>query len=220
MDLQAPKLSNLLTYSAKQTAMVYDEVSSYPRPTTMPTQSCPTPAPADHSPTAALQEAPIQALTSNHRRTLAQCAALHALAQTLLMHGSNASTQSAAQDILHYFDTTARDCQADEEQDLFPALIESMAGSDAVCLRGMTEGLSDMLRALDRRWRHQLRAPLLRIAKGESAELPSADLQAFSEEYAAYAERCDTELLPMAERLLTDPEIALLGQAMRARRGL
>lgn len=200
--------------------MVYDDVSLHPRPTTMPKQSCPPPAPADHSPIAALQEAPIQALVSNHQRTLAQCGALHTLAQTLLTHGSDTTTQAAAQDILHYFDTTARDCQADEEQVLFPALIESMAGSDAVCLHGITEGLSDMLRALDRRWRHQLRAPLLRIAKGESAELPSADLQAFSEEYTAYTERCDTELLPMAERLLTDPEIALLGQAMRARRSL
>lgn len=200
--------------------MIYDEVSSYPHPTTMSTQSCPPPAPADNSPIAALQEAPIQALASNHQRTLAQCAALHALAQTLLIHGSDISAQSAAQDLLHYFDTTARDCQADEEQHLFPALIESMAGSDAVCLRGMTEGLSDMLHALDRRWRHQLRPPLLRIAKGESAELPPADLQAFSEEYVAYTECCDTELLPMAERLLSNAELELLEHAMHTRRSL
>lgn len=186
----------------------------------MPTKSCIAPSPTERIPTAPLHEAPIQALASSHQRSLAQCAALHALAQHLLAHGSDAQAQSAARDSLHYFDVTARLAQADEEQDLFPALIESMAGSDAVCLRGMTEGLCNMLHDLDRRWRHQLRAPLLRISEGESAELPPADLLAFSREYALYTERCDTELLPMAERLLSDAELELLGQAMRARRSL
>lgn len=186
----------------------------------MSIKSCASPSPAEQCSNTPLHEASIQALANSHQRTLAQCTALHALAQYLLVHGSDASAQSAAQDLLHYFDITARASQTDEEQGLFPALIESMAGSDAVCLRGMTEGLSDMLHALDRRWRYQLRAPLLRIAEGESAELPPAELQAFCNEYAAYTERCDTELLPMAERLLSDAELELLEQAMRARRSV
>ncbi len=37
------------------------------------------------------------------------------------------------------------------EQRLFPALIESMAGSDAVCLKGMTGGLAQSRADLDRR---------------------------------------------------------------------
>ena len=40
------------------------------------------------------------------------------------------------------FDTSARHHHDDEERDLFPALIESMAGSDAVCLRELTAALT------------------------------------------------------------------------------
>lgn len=43
---------------------------------------------------------------------------------------------------MRYFDTAARHHE-DEEQDLFPALLESMAGSDAVCLRELTASLCE-----------------------------------------------------------------------------
>lgn len=173
---------------------------------------------ANQHPTPPLHEAPLQALASSHQHSLAQCAALQALVKHIEAYGSDTQAQLAAQDILHHFDITARECQASEEQDLYPALIESMAGSDAVCLRAMTEGLSDMLHTLDQRWRNQLRSPLLHIADGDPAELSATDVQAFSDEYTAYAERSDSELLPMAERLLSDAEIERLGQAMHQRR--
>lgn len=184
----------------------------------MSTKSCISPVPADQPFAVALHEAPIRALASHHQRTLAQCMALRALAQYLLDHRNDASAQSTARDILDYFDTSARISRADEERDLFPALIESMAGSDAVCLRGMTQSLSDMLGALEQRWRSRLRPCVLRVAQGEPGELPRAELEAFSSEYAHYIERCDTELLPMAERLLSNAELESLEQAMRARR--
>lgn len=165
-----------------------------------------------------LPKAPIQALINSHLLTLAKCAGLLALAEHVETHGSDTQAQAGARGFLHYFDTQARTTRENEEQNVFPALIESMAGSDAVCLRGMTEGLTDMLHELDRHWRTQLRPPLLSLAEGKPAELPAAALHAFCDSYAAYIERANSELLPMAERLLTDPEIALLGQAMYRRR--
>ncbi|RDE50265.1 MAG: hypothetical protein DVS81_12415 [Candidatus Accumulibacter meliphilus] len=52
-----------------------------------------------------------------------------------------------------YFDSAARHHHADEEDDLFPALIESKAGSDAICLREVIDGLKADQRALKACWR-------------------------------------------------------------------
>ena len=41
----------------------------------------------------------------------------------------------------------------DEEADLFPALLEAVAGSDAVCLRELTASLAAQHRELESRWR-------------------------------------------------------------------
>ncbi|HNL97445.1 MAG: hemerythrin domain-containing protein, partial [Candidatus Accumulibacter sp.] len=108
---------------------------------------------------------------------------------------------------------------ADEEDDLFPALIESMAGSDAICLRDMIDGLTADHRALAACWRH-LRAILERIAAGERVPLLFDDVEALAVRYERHIEREEKELLPMAARLLSDDDLARIGRAMRARRGI
>src|SRR5690606_39968754 len=81
------------------------------------------------------------------------------------------------------------------EQRLFPALIESMAGSDAVCLKGMTVGLARDRANLDRRWRQAVLPAL-----GDNPAGPA--LAAWASDYLAWLARADEELLPMAARLL------------------
>lgn len=87
------------------------------------------------------------------------------------------------------------------EQRLFPALIESMAGSDAVCLKGMTGGLARDRAGLDRRWRQAVR-PTLDAPADPAAH--SSTLTAWSGDYLDWLRRADEELLPMAARLLDD----------------
>lgn len=82
------------------------------------------------------------------------------------------------------------------EQHLFPALIESMAGSDAVCLRGMTNGLIQDHADLNRRWQRTIR-PLL-----DTQDPIHAELSTWTRDYLAYLQCADEELLPMADRLL------------------
>ena len=119
--------------------------------------------------------------------------------------------------MMRYFDTAARQHHADEEDDLFPALIESMAGSDAICLREIIDGLKADHRALEACWRH-LRGTLERIAAGEQVSLVVDDVEALAVRYERHIEREEKELLPMAARLLSDEELARVGRAMRARR--
>ena len=120
---------------------------------------------------------------------------------------------------MRYFDTAARHHHEDEEQDLFPALLESMAGSDAVCIRDLTAGLMVEHRALEQRW-HGLRMTLQDIAKGLPATLNPPETEAFTRAYRAHIEREDRDLLPMAARLLGDAALHDMGRTMRQRRGL
>ena len=117
-----------------------------------------------------------------------------------------------------YFDTAAAHHHEDEEADLFPALIESMAGSDAGCLHALVQGLVAEHRRLADLWA-PLRTLLSEIAAGQPAVLPPSQVQAFTEAYAAHIQREEDELLPMAARLISDDALADIGQAMKARRG-
>ena len=77
-------------------------------------------------------------------------------------------------------------------------LLESMAGSDAVCLRELTDALTRQHRELDRHWR-ALRVALQRVATGESADLDGALVERLADAYAEHLKREERELLPMAQ---------------------
>jgi hemerythrin-like domain-containing protein len=169
--------------------------------------------------TAAGFEAPLVMLAECHRRVERQCATLARLVAHLEGNGSDAAAREAAAAVMRYFDTAAPNHHADEEEDLFPALIESMAGSDAVCLREIIAALRADHRELDRRWA-ALRRVLEAVVAGQSASLSAEDVQGFADLYTRHIAREEDELLPMAGRLLGDAELDRLGEAMRRRRGL
>lgn len=98
-------------------------------------------------------------------------------------------------------------------------MLESIAGSDAVCLRELTTALCVDHRALEGRWR-ALRQVLERVAAGIPSPLAAADVQGLVDLYAQHIAREESELLPMAARLLSDAELDRVGLAMRSRRDL
>jgi hemerythrin-like domain-containing protein len=174
--------------------------------------------PGHSAPTAGF-EVPLEMLSACHYRIQRQCETLRRLVKHLAARGSDPEARSAAAAVMRYFDTAGRDHHADEEDDLFPALIESMAGSDAVCLREITEGLATEHREIESNWQ-RVRAALEKIAAGESVPLASADVEALALAYERHIEREESELLPMAARLLSDESLDDIGRAMRKRRGI
>lgn len=107
------------------------------------------------------------------------------------------------------FKATMRAHMSVQESALFPLLIDSMAGSDAVCLRNITDELCAEHRAIELLW--------ARVAStAESAALDADALVALCEHHLAF-ER--DELWPMAERLLSNEELARISSlAARTRR--
>ena len=172
-----------------------------------------------HSAPGAGFEVPLEMLSACHHRIEHQCATLRRLVTHLAEHGADAQARAAATSVMRYFDTAAQQHHADEEENLFPALIESVAGSDAVCLRALTERLTADHRELEAHWR-RLRLALERVAAGAGASLPLADVDALVGLYEQHIEREERELLPMAARLLGDDALESIGRAMRERRGI
>ncbi|MER1968646.1 hemerythrin domain-containing protein [Castellaniella sp. GW247-6E4] len=154
---------------------------------------------------------PIEALAARHAETRRHCEALRRLAAG----GGAATGAKRAAELLAYFDGPARQAREDQEQDLFPALIESMAGSDAVCLRGMTEGLRAERARLDGIWRARMRPALAQMAAGAPTTLDEAEAGAWAEDFHRHLQMADEELLPMAARLLADDVLAELSARWR-----
>ncbi len=172
-----------------------------------------------YSARAAGTEAPLERFSAFHASVGLQCATLRRLIPHLAAHGANEEARTAATNVMRYFDTSAKQHHADEEEVLFPALIESMAGSDAVCLREMIDRLTLDHRALEAAW-WRLRAVLERVAAGESVPLASDDVEALVGLYERHIERKESELLPMAARLLSDDDLARVDRAIRERPGI
>ncbi len=121
-----------------------------------------------------------------------------------------AGQASASPAAIAWIDGPARGAHDILERRLFPALIESMAGSDAVCLKGMTGGLARGRADLDRRW-HQAARLLERTAPDDPANPAARDaLAAWADDTLAWLKRADEELLPMADRLLDGTALAEL----------
>ena len=168
---------------------------------------------------AAGPEAPLEMLAVCHQRGARQCATLRRLVPHLAATGGDEQTRSAATSVMRYFDKSAVDHFADEERDLFPALLESMAGSDAVCLREMIAGLTADHRDLEAAWL-RARAVLVQVAAGEPAPRAAQAIDALVTRYERHMAREDDELMPMAARLLGQAALENIGRAMRERRGI
>ena len=164
-------------------------------------------------------EVPLEMLRACHARIESQCSTLRRLVPHLQRHGADDEARLAAASVMRYFDTAARDHHEDEEVDLFPALIESVAGSDAVCLRELIEGLAAEHRLLEAAWR-RVRDSLECVVACKADSFGVADVHKLVDLYERHIQREEDELLPMAERLLSDEQLEHLGRAMRERRGI
>jgi hypothetical protein len=165
----------------------------------------------------ALFGSPLDRLSAWHRLGERQFEALRWLQRPDRATTPETGDRHAAQGLVRYFDLSVTVHHRDEEDDLHPALLESMAGSDAVCLRELCESATAAHRALGQAWR-QLRPALLRLAAGEPAALPAADVDAVIAHCEREFELEDGELLPTAARLLGDDALDAFRQAMDARR--
>lgn len=160
--------------------------------------------------------APLEALAEGHGRLLLQCDALLRLPGRVAAEAPDAVACKAASELRYELDLAIARLHQDEERDLFPALLESMGGSDPICIRQMTDARAQEHREIERRWL-PLGQWLETVAQGSDRAPEPGAVDSFVSLVRSHIELEDQELLPMAERLISDAAIAEIGEAMRLR---
>ncbi len=155
---------------------------------------------------------PIAMLCACHDKVRRFSALSLKLAEHVALHGADAEAQTAAQAILRYFDHAAPLHHADEEQDLFPALLSLSRPALHATLTELTQQHPQ----LDALWQ-SVRVWLLATVAGTALPPPS-ELPQFVALYTEHAAREEAELYPAAADLPPE-QLQAAAQRMQARRG-
>ena len=134
-------------------------------------------------------------------------------------NGPDQAAREAAQNIMRYFDTSAKHHHADEEEDLFPALLKAAPEAELSHLHELIDALLGQHRELEQAW-SQIRWKLEGIWLGIKPDLEAEEVARMVELYRVHIAREEEELLPLAARLLGDAQRDVVGRAMRLRRGI
>lgn len=164
-------------------------------------------------------EVPLEMLSACHGRVERQCQTLQRLVPHLAANGPDQAARDAAKSILLYFDTSAKHHHADEEEDLFPALLQAVPASGMAALRELIDALCAQHRELEQVW-GRIRWKLEGIWLGIGPELGADEVAEMVDLYQRHIAREEDELLPLAARLLDDSQLDGVGRAMRLRRGI
>lgn len=160
---------------------------------------------------------PLEMLRACHGKILRQCDTLEKLASHLKTDGCDMQARQAAQGILRYFDSAGKFHHQDEECDLFPALQAGDADEqerlDALRQRLLKEHVT-MLAAWE-----ELRPVLLQIVEGMNVRLDDSLATRFIDSHSMHIAVENSELLPLAARLLTQEQLREIGMRMAERRG-
>ncbi|HEY0064606.1 MAG TPA: pyridoxamine 5'-phosphate oxidase [Telluria sp.] len=162
---------------------------------------------------------PIAVLKHCHDRIRKQLATLDKLLAHLPAHGADAQAQQAAAAVIKYFDKAAHLHHADEEHDLIPMLQLSAQGEDAALLAQLVPQILSEHHQMDAIWQN-LHEQLKGIADGGAATLNAGEVRRFVDMYSAHMEREESFIAPMAKRIFSATQMASLGEAMQARRGI
>ncbi len=163
---------------------------------------------------------PLAALSACHRRIEKQLATLIRLQKHLTRHVCDDEAIAAAAGILRYFLEAAPNHHADEEADLFPRVLRAaQATADHAHAYELVSHLLVEHRDMAILW-SRVREALEKLKPGEAGNLDMELCKTLTRDYASHIEREDSQLLPLAARILAPGELEAVGNAMARRRGL
>jgi len=164
-------------------------------------------------------EVAVEMLYACHDRVERQCETLVRLAQHLVINGSDEAAQQASHSVLRYFNQAAPNHHADEERDVFPALLNAAAVKGIPDIAPVIERLLADHRELEQLW-VGLSKELEEIAEGMPRQLHIERLNRFVKCYREHIEIENQVLFPKINELLADDQVASIGLSMRQRRGI
>lgn len=168
------------------------------------------------SPSAGFDQ-PFEMLAACHERVERMLALLLKLAAHLPTHGADEQAQSAARDVMRYFDIAGPAHHEDEERHVFPTLLKQPGAP----LKPLVRHLQAEHRAMTQQWA-AVRADLAAVegGQGELAAEALARWQAFAALYRGHIEAEDGQAYAAAQAVLGDAALSAMGAEMASRRGV
>lgn len=130
-----------------------------------------------------------------------------------------ARARKIAEETLEFFQGAVFDHHAEEEKDLFPAVLAHAAkGGEHDKVQAMIKGLTAEHRNIEAIW-SELQPQLQKVAKGHLSDVDAAAVQRLVSKYSAHAKLEEEELLPLAEEILgrNSADMAALGLSLHTR---
>lgn len=162
-------------------------------------------------------DTPFEMLEACHERVQRTLALQGRLCEHLQAKGCDDAAQSAARDVLRYFDIAAPLHHEDEERHVFPAL----HGCPDPQVRAAVRRLQDEHLAMGERWA-LARTALLALADGRITAFSGAQEAALTAFSAGYAEHIDIEetlVYPAARAAMDSAALQAMALDMKRRRG-
>ena len=161
---------------------------------------------------------PFEVIDGCHERIRRQCATIAAIAGHVADQGADAQSRETARGVVRFFDTAGANHHRDEERDLFPAILNFVPSAELNAARALVARLKADHQRLDALWT-DMRGRLMLFAAGGPCGLEPAVAEAFGAAYARHIAIEESELLPLARRVLDAGLVASLGERMALRRG-
>lgn len=155
---------------------------------------------------------PIGLLKACHQRILGFCELLEKIVVHTNEHGVDKTVTQAAQKVHRYFSTAGEHHTADEEEDLFPLLLDALAETGTVI-----QSLQHEHSAIHALW-IQLDSVLSSPALIDETSEFENWVKEFSDAYKEHIQVEETELFSKAEEILTRNQLEKLGNSMKKRR--
>ncbi|MDY0012872.1 MAG: hemerythrin domain-containing protein [Rhodocyclaceae bacterium] len=160
---------------------------------------------------------PVEMISACHGRLDAQLDTLRRLAAWLPEHGADEAARQAATAILRYFRVAGIKHKQDEEEDIFPRLLERVGADERRGAEGLVRSLLADHRELDASWA-ELESRLAKIQLGQAADLPGEAAAYFIQQYRNHIQCEEGMLLPLVKRVFSEEDLMEIGGRMSQRR--
>lgn len=167
-------------------------------------------------PNAAPTDEPLNAFSQCHAGIVTQ---LQALAGLPALMAAAARARSVAEDSLRVFRHAVLEHHAEEETELFPAVLRSaQPGDERERVQGLVDRLTGEHRTLEALW-HRIEPAVSAGARGKPVDVDGAALEELVRSYQAHARFEEENFLPLAETILgrNGNHMAALGLSLHMR---
>ncbi|OWY38252.1 cation-binding protein [Xenophilus sp. AP218F] len=157
-------------------------------------------------------EQPLEMLQACHDKIRRFCDQLDKLPPYIAEHGVNEAAKNAINDVVRYFDVAGPAHHSDEEEELFPLILERVPTAAS-----RLEQLSAEHGYLHSCW-NAIRDDLIALRDGKIGAISKNELQEFARQYREHAAAEEVWLFPTAGSTLSADEMRAAGARMAARR--